>query len=123
MSGSYLYDFGDAMRFGASSAAEDCTDLDKVYFDLSLFEAFTKGYLESAKDVLTDREKELLFTSVILMTYECGTRFLTDYIDGDVYFKTANASHNLDRARNQYALVKDMVAKRKEAEAIVKKYL
>ena len=72
---------------------------------------------------LTDREKELLFTSVILMTYECGTRFLTDYIDGDVYFKTAYASHNLDRARNQYALVKDMVAKRKEAEAIVKKYL
>lgn len=57
------------------------------------------------------------------MTYECGTRFLTDYIDGDVYFKTAYASHNLDRARNQYALVKDMVAKRKEAEAIVKKYL
>ena len=123
MSGSYLYDFGDAMRFGASSAAEDCTELDKVFFDLSLFEAFTKGYLESAKDVLTDREKELLFTSVILMTYECGTRFLTDYIDGYVYFKTAYASHNLDRARNQYALVKDMVAKRKEAEAIVKKYL
>ena len=123
MSGSYLYDFGDAMRFGASTAAEDCTELDKVHFDLALVEAFTKGYLESAKDVLTDREKELIFTSVILMTYECGTRFLTDYIDGDVYFKTAYANHNLDRAKNQYALVKDMVAKRKEAEAIVKKYL
>lgn len=123
MGGSYLYDFGDAMRFGASSAAEDCTELDKVYFDLSLFEAFTKGYLESAAPVLTPREKELLFTSVILMTYECGTRFLTDYLDGDVYFKTAYANHNLDRARNQYTLVRDMVSKRAEAESIVKKYL
>lgn len=123
MSGSYLYDFGDAMRFGASSAPEDCTDLDTVYFDLDIFEAFTKGYLETAKDVLTDREKELIFTSVILMTYECGTRFLTDYIDGDVYFKTAYPEHNLDRARNQYHLVKDMLAKREQAEAIVKKYL
>ena len=123
MSGSYLYDFGDAMRFGASSCAEDCTDLEKVYFDLDLFEAFTKGYLETAAPVLTDREKELIFTSVILMTYECGTRFLTDFIDGDVYFKTAYKNHNLDRARNQYALVRDMLSKRIEAEQIVKKYL
>ena len=68
MSGSYLYDFGDAMRFGASTAAEDCTELEKVRFDLDLFEAFTKGYLESAASVLTKREKELIFTSVILMT-------------------------------------------------------
>ena len=123
MSGSYLDDFGDAMRFGASTAAEDCTELEKVRFDLDLFEAFTKGYLESAASVLTKREKELIFTSVILMTYECGTRFLADYIDGDVYFKTAYENHNLDRARNQFALVKDMTAKREQAEAIVKKYL
>lgn len=123
MSGSYLYDFGDAMRFGASSCAEDCTDLSKIYFDLELFEAFTAGYLSSASAVLTKREKELIFTSVILMTYECGTRFLTDYIDGDVYFKTAYPNHNLDRARNQYALVRDMFSKRIEAENIVKKYL
>ncbi len=123
MSGSYLYDFGDAMRFGASSAAEDCTDWDKVWFDLELFEAFAKGYLESAASVLTPREKELVYTSVILMTYECGTRFLADYIDGDVYFKTAYATHNLDRARNQFALVKDMLRKKEKGEAIVKKYL
>lgn len=123
MSGSYLYDFGDAMRFGASSAAEDETDLDKVYFDLELFDAFTKGYLENASAVLTAREKELIFTSVILMTYECGIRFLADYIDGDVYFRTAHANHNLDRARNQFALVKDMLAKKTEAEKIVEKYL
>ncbi len=123
MSGSYLYDFGDAMRFGASSAAEDCTDWDKVWFDLELFEAFAKGYLESAASVLTKREKELIYTSVIMMTYECGTRFLTDYIDGDVYFKVAHPLHNLDRARNQFALVKDMLAKREKGEAIVKKYL
>lgn len=123
MSGSYLYDFGDAMRFGASSAAEDCTDLGKVYFDLEIFEAFTKGYLESCASVLSDREKELIFSSVIIMTYECGTRFLTDYIDGDVYFKTAYDNHNLDRARNQFKLVKDMLDKKEAAEAIVKKYL
>lgn len=123
MSGSYLYDFGDAMRFGASSAAEDETDLDKVYFDLDIFEAFTKGYLENASAVLTDREKELVFSSVIIMTYECGTRFLTDYIDGDVYFNTAYKEHNLDRARNQFALVRDMLSKKDKAEAIVKKYL
>ena len=123
MSGSYLYDFGDAMRFGASSAPEDETDLEKVYFDLEIFEAFTKGYLENAAAVLTDKEKELIFTSCILMTYECGIRFLADYIDGDVYFRTAYKDHNLDRARNQFALVRDMLSKKKEAEAIVKKYL
>ncbi len=123
MSGSYLYDFGDAMRFGASSAAEDCTELDKVYFDLELFEAFTKGYLESASEVLTEREKELVFSSVIIMTYECGIRFLKDYIDGDVYFRIAYENHNLDRARNQFKLVSDMLEKKEKAEAIVKKYL
>ncbi len=123
MGGSYLYDFGDAMRFGASSAAEDETDLDKVFFDLEIFDAFAKGYLENAKNVLTEKEKELLFTSVILMTYECGIRFLADYIDGDVYFRTAYKDHNLDRARNQFALVRDMLSKKNEAEAIVKKYI
>ena len=123
MSGSYLYDFGDAMRFGASSAPEDETDLDKVYFDLEIFEAFAKGYLENASEVLTVKEKELIFTSCIIMTYECGIRFLADYIDGDVYFRTAYAEHNLDRARNQFKLVKDMFEKKNEAEAIVKKYL
>ena len=69
------------------------------------------------------KEKELIFTSCILMTYECGIRFLADYIDGDVYFRTAYKDHNLDRARNQFALVRDMLSKKKEAEAIVKKYL
>ena len=123
MSGSYLYDFGDAMRFGASSCAEDCAELDKIYFDLDLFEAFTKGYLESASPVLTDREKELIYTSAIIMTYECGTRFLADFIDGDTYFRTAYPTHNLDRTINQFALVKDMLNKKDKGEAIVKKYL
>ena len=123
MSGSYLYDFGDALRFGGTYAAEDSTDLANVKFELPLFEAFTKGYLESARDVLTDGEKKLLFMSVPLMTYEVGIRFLTDYIDGDVYFKTHYKEHNLDRARNQFTLVKDMLAKKDEAEALVKKYL
>ena len=123
MSGSYLYDYGDALRFGGTYAPEDSTDLDHVTFDLQLFEAFTKGYLESAGKVLTKREKELLFSSVIIMTYEVGIRFLADYIDGDVYFKTAYPTHNLDRARNQLTLVKDMLKKQDAAEAIVKKYL
>ena len=94
-----------------------------TFLDLEIFEAFTKGYLENAAAVLTDKEKELIFTSCILMTYECGIRFLADYIDGDVYFRTAYKDHNLDRARNQFALVRDMLSKKKEAEAIVKKYL
>ncbi len=123
MSGSYLYDFGDALRFGASTAPEDSTDLDNVKFDLEVFDAFAKGYLESARSVLTETERKLLFSSAIIMTYECGMRFLTDYIDGDVYFGIKYPTHNLDRARNQFALVKDMLAKRDKAEAIVTKYL
>lgn len=123
MDGSYLYDFGDAMRFGAAACDEDCTDESRIYFDLELFEVFTKGYLESAKNVLTEREKELIFMSVVIMTYECGTRFLTDYLNGDVYFKVAYPTHNLDRALNQYTLVKDMISKKEQAENIVKKYL
>ena len=123
MSGSYLYDFGDALRFGGTYAAEDSTDLPNVVFDLDLFEGFTKGYLKKAASVLTEREKQLLFSSVIIMTFECGIRFLADFIDGDVYFKTAYPTHNLDRARNQFKLVANMELKQTAAEAIVKKYI
>ena len=123
MPGSVLYDFGDALRFGASSCAEDETDMDKIYFDLNKFDAFAKGFLGELGSCLTEKEIELLPLSALLMTYECGIRFLADYIDGDVYFKTAYKDHNLDRARNQFALVRDMLSKKKEAEEIVKKYL
>ena len=123
MPGSLLYDFGDALRFGASSGAEDETDLDKIYFDLELFEAFTKGFLEEAGDDLTPAEIELLPFSAKLLTYECGMRFLGDYLNGDTYFKIHREHHNLDRARTQFKLVADMETKFDAMREIVKKYV
>ena len=121
MPGSLLYDFGDALRVGASSAAEDETDLDKVNFCIEPFEQFTRGLLESLSGGLTERELELLTYSHFLMTFEVGIRFLTDYLDGDVYFKTAYPEHNIDRARNQFKLVRDIDARMEELNALVKK--
>lgn len=122
MPGSMLYDFGDALRMGASTAAEDETDLSKVNFDLNSFEAFTKGYLEEMKQSLTKREIELLPLSAKLLTYECGIRFLTDYLEGDTYFKIHRPNHNIDRARTQFKLVADMTEKFEKMQDIVKKY-
>ena len=119
MPGSMLYDFGDALRMGASTAAEDEIDLSKVSFDLNAFEAFSKGYMEEMKDSLTKREIELLPLSAKLLTYECGIRFLTDYLEGDTYFKIHRPNHNLDRARTQFKLVADMTAKAEEMENII----
>lgn len=111
MPGSALYDFGDALRMGGSAAAEDETDLDKVRFEAGAFEAFARGYLSEMKDALTETEIALLPLSVKLMTYESGVRFLTDYLNGDTYFKIHREHHNLDRARNQFKLVADIVSK------------
>lgn len=119
MPGSMLYDFGDALRIGASTGAEDETDLSKVSFDLEIFKRFTEGYLEECGDALTEREIELLGFSAKLLTYECGIRFLTDYLNGDTYFKIHREHHNLDRARNQFKLVEDMAAKEAEMKEIV----
>jgi len=121
MPGSLLFDFGDALRFGANAAAEDETDLDKVVFDLELFEAFTRGFLSELKDSITEKELELLPFSAKLMTYECGIRFLTDYLNGDTYFKIAYETHNLDRARNQLKLCRDIDTKREQMSKIVNK--
>ena len=123
MPGSLLYDFGDALRIGASSADEDETNLDKVEFDVELFENFAKGYIEKTSEYLTEREKELLAFSAMLLTYECGIRFLTDYLNGDTYFKIKREHHNIDRARNQFKLVKDYYKKEKELNDIIKKYI
>lgn len=123
MPGSLLYDYGDALRFGASSGSEDERDLAKIYVVDELFESFTKGFLEETASVLTEREKELLAFSAKLMTYECGMRFLTDYISGDTYFKIHREGHNLDRARTQFKLVADMEKKKDKLNAIVNKYL
>lgn len=122
MPGLSLYDFGDSIRFGASTAQEDEPDLDKVQMDLNLFEAFTKGYLEAAGSILTPKEKEMLPMGAKMMTLECGMRFLTDYLSGDTYFKISRKGQNLDRARTQLKLVQDMENKWEQMKAIVLKY-
>ena len=119
MPGSMLYDFGDALRIGASTGAEDETDLSKVNFDLEIFKRFTEGYLEAGGEMLVEREIELLGFSAKLLTYECGIRFLTDYLNGDTYFKIHREHHNLDRARNQFRLVEDIASKEAEMKVIV----
>lgn len=122
MPGLSHYDFGDSIRFGASTGAEDEKDLSKIEMDLSLFEAFTKGYIEGCGGSLTEKEIEMLPMGAKLMTYECGIRFLADYLEGDVYYKIHREEHNLDRARTQFKLVADMEKKWDEMAAIVKKY-
>ena len=120
MPGSMLYDFGDALRMGASTAAEDETNLDDVRFDKECFEAFARGYLAETKSVMSPMELELLPFSAKLLTYECGTRFLTDYLNGDVYFKIHRENHNLDRARNQFKLVSEIAKIEDELKEIVR---
>ena len=122
MPGLSHYDFGDSIRFGASTGAEDEKDLDKIEMDLSLFEAFTKGYLEGCGGSLTEKEIEMLPMGAKLMTYECGIRFLADFLEGDTYFKIHRDGHNLDRARTQFKRVKDMEDKWADMAAIVEKY-
>ena len=121
--GSVLFDFGDALRFGASSGSEDETDLDKIWFDLEKFEQFAKGFLSQTADCLTDAEIELLPLSALLLTYECGIRFLADYLNGDTYFKIHRENHNLDRCRTQFKLVADIEKKLPQMAEIVKKYI
>ena len=120
MPGSMLYDFGDALRMGGSTGAEDEVDLSKVNFDKECFKYFAEGYLSEVKDVLTPMEIELLPFSVKLLTYECGIRFLTDYLNGDTYFKIHRENHNLDRARTQFKLVADITAMEDELKEIIK---
>lgn len=123
MPGTALNDFGDSIRFGASTAAEDETDLDKVHFSLPLFETYTKGYLDVAGPVLTQTEKEMLAWGARLLTLECGMRFLTDYLEGDTYFRIHREGHNLDRARTQIKLVQEMEEQWQEMNAAVARYI
>lgn len=122
MPGTYLYDFGDAIRSGATHAAEDEQDLSKVDFDLELYEQFAKGYLEACGSSLTPMEIQLLPYSSIMLTLECGMRFLTDHLNGDTYFKVHRENHNLDRARTQFKLVDEMEHHIDDMAAIIKKY-
>jgi len=119
MPGLAAFDFGDSIRAGASSAAEDETDLSRVHFDLELYRAYTQGFLSTAGAALTSIELDTLPDGAWAMTYEVGIRFLADYLNGDVYFRTAHPQHNLDRARNQFHLVKQMEEHREKMGRIV----
>ena len=114
MPGYSVNDFGDSIRFGANTAAEDETDLSKVSLDLDLYHAYAEGFLKGAEGRLTDAEIDLMPIGARMMTLECGLRFLTDYLEGDTYFRIAHPNHNLDRCRCQFALVADMEAKEEQ---------
>ena len=118
MPGSSLYDFGDSIRFGAATAAEDEKDLSKMEMSLDRFRVFTRGYVRACPG-LTAKELELLPMGAKTMTMECGVRFLTDYLDGDHYFAVHRDGQNLDRARTQFKLVADMEKKWDEMRKIV----
>ena len=123
MPGLAIFDFGDAIRFGANTGAEDETDLSKVSLSLPLFSLYTKGFLEACGSSLWEKEILSLPEGAKIMTLECGMRFLTDYLQGDTYFHVKRPEHNLDRARTQIALVRDMEKKWTEMKAEVQKYL
>lgn len=123
MPGLCAFDFGDSIRAGATTAAEDEADLSKVHFDLGLFEAYADGFLSAAGSALTPLELKTLPDGARLMTLEVGLRFLADYLNGDVYFRTAYPEHNLVRARNQFKLVQEMEEKRAGMDAVIAKYL
>ena len=107
MPGSSLYDYGDSIRFGAATGAEDAPDAQQVNLDLNLFETYTRGFLSACPD-LTPEEVDLLPMGAKIMTLECGLRFLTDYLDGDHYFACSRPGQNLDRCRTQFHMVMDM---------------
>lgn len=123
MPGSMLYDFGDSIRFGASTAAEDEQDLDKVHFDIDLFTAYAEGYCGAVRDSITSKEAELLPYGAYLMTVECGMRFLTDYLMGDTYFATKYPGHNLIRCRTQLKLAGEMEESFAAMKEIIKNIL
>lgn len=123
MPGLAMNDFGDSIRFGASTAAEDEQDLTKVWCDMELFELYARGFIEGCQGKLTEKEIELLPMGAKTMTFECGMRFLTDYLQGDTYFKIHRENHNLDRCRTQFKLVADMEEKWNTMQEIVQNIL
>ena len=122
MPGLSVTDFGDAIRFGASTAAEDERNLDLVHFDLDLYETYTRGYLSTCGESLTKAELAMLPIGAKMMTLECGMRFLADHIAGDVYFHVSRENQNLDRARTQFQLVREMDARWDDMNRIVQQY-
>ncbi len=122
MPGSVCYDFGDSIRFGCNPCLEDTPETEKVVFNMPLFETYTSGYLSVFGKTITPVEREMLPVGAMLMTYECGIRFLTDYLDGDVYFRHTRERQNVDRTRTQFKLVSDMEKRQDEMRKIVDKY-
>ncbi|MEE0109943.1 MAG: aminoglycoside phosphotransferase family protein [Oscillospiraceae bacterium] len=120
MPGLMGHDFGDAIRFAANYAEEDCRDLDKVGVNLDVFRAFTEGFLSMTAKTMTEKEVETLALSCFVLTAELATRFLADYLDGDLYFNIKSPDHNLVRTRCQIALAKDMLKKMDEMEKVVR---
>ncbi len=122
MPGLAMNDFGDSIRFGASTAAEDEPDLNKVFCDMNLYEMYVKGFLEGCAGQLTQQEVLLLPFGAKVMTFECGIRFLTDYLEGDHYFRIHRENHNLDRCRTQFRLVENMEKKWDVMNELILKY-
>ena len=123
MPGLAINDFGDSIRFGANHSAEDEKDLTKVNFDIELYEVYTRGFIQGAGGILTAGELEYLPWGARLMTLECGIRFLTDYLDGDHYFRIHYPEQNLDRCRTQFKLVRDMEEQWDAMAAVIEKYM
>ena len=120
MPGLMGHDFGDAIRFAANFVEEDCRDYEKVGVDLEVIRAFAEGFLSKTAKTMTPKELDTLALSCFVLTAELATRFLADYLDGDLYFKTNAPDHNLVRTRCQIALAKDMLKKMDRMEAIVR---
>ncbi len=122
MPGLAAYDFGDAIRFGANNTIEDDPEYSKVFLDLDKYDAYCKGFITTIKDSMTEKELETMHLGAYVMTAELVARFMTDWLEGDVYFKTDYPEHNLVRTKNQYWLAFDMEKKLDEMQQIVLKY-
>lgn len=122
MPGLALYDFGDMVRSMASSAAEDERDLSRIELQFPIFEALVRGYLETAGDLLSVREKQFLTFSGKLITFENGLRFLSDYLSGDLYYKVHREGHNLDRCRAQFKLVESIESQEERMNRLVETF-
>jgi Ser/Thr protein kinase RdoA (MazF antagonist) len=122
MPGLVAYDFGDAVRSAANYTDEDETDLTKVGLNMEYFESFTEGYMSAARSFLTPAEVKYLALSAPTITFELASRFLADHLDGDKYFRIHRPDHNLDRARCQIKLCRDMLDKYDAMCAVTEKY-
>ena len=124
MPGAIAYDFGEAIRTGIVTSKEDEQDLSKIYVDIDRFEAFTRGFLEKTKNILTKEELEMLPLGAWMMTYENSMRFVADYLNGDTYFHVDEniPDHNLVRAKAQIEIIRQMEEKQEEMERMIKKY-